>query len=68
MNKYSINDIERGVDFLKKKCQATYVILEIDELGRLKLKGSDISGNIVTITIYHEETQKMPDVTKTERL
>ena len=68
MNKYTVNDIEKGLTYLKKNCQSTYVIIEIDPLGRLLLKGSDLSGNAITITVYNEFATKMPEVSKTERL
>ncbi len=68
MNKYTIGDLEKGIDFLKKKCQAVFVIIDIDELGRLLLKGSDITGNMITVVVFDESTQKMPEVTRTERL
>lgn len=68
MNKYTIKDIEKGIEYLKSNCSAVYVIVEIDQLGRLELKGSDIAGNRITIIIYDEATTKMPEVIRTERL
>lgn len=67
-HKYTIADIEKGIEFLKKHCMAVYVELEFDELGRLTLRGGDLAGNRVLITIFDESTNKMPELTRTERL
>lgn len=68
MNKYLTLDIEKGLTYLNKNCRAVYVVLEIDPMGRLLLKASDISGELVCVTIYNESTQTLPQVSKTERL
>lgn len=68
MNKYNIKDLEKAIDYLKKQCNAIYIVLEIDPMGRLELKSSDIAGNRITIIIFNDDLQKMPEVTKTERL
>lgn len=66
--KYTIKDIEKGIEFLKKHCAAVYVEIDFDERGRLLMKGGDLSGNRILITIFVEEAQKMPELTRTERL
>jgi hypothetical protein len=66
--KYTIKDLDKALDYLKKQCQNEYVRIEIDELNRLYMHGSDLSGGSIKIIVYDESTAKMPDVTKTERL
>lgn len=65
--KFTIKDIEKALDFLKKAGQI-YVRVEFDELGRLCMHGSDIGGSAVKITVFDESTQKMAEIQRTERL
>lgn len=66
--KYTVKDIEKGLDYLKKQCQAVYVRIEFDELGRLYMHGNALDGNAIKIIIYDESTTKMAEVTRTDRL
>lgn len=66
--KYTVQDIEKGLNHLKKSCQALYVTFEIADLGRLEMKAVQSDGNSVTVIVFDESTAKMPEVTRTERL
>lgn len=68
MKKYTIKDIEKAINFLKKNCQSEIVAFEFDERGRLLLKASDLAGNAVTVIVFDEAAAKFPEITKTERL
>lgn len=71
MNKYTIKDLKKALDYMENKIQAASITLEMDDNGRLKFGSHDISSNHVLITVYRsndEGSTKMPDITKTERL
>lgn len=72
MNKFTVKDIKKALDYMENKIQATAITLEIDDNGRLKLGAHDISSNHVLITVYRSNDDeigtKFPDITKTERL
>lgn len=71
MDKYSIKDLKRAIDYIENKLNAMSIQIEQDDNGRLKLGAWDISQNHVLITVYKsndEISTKMPEITKTERL
>lgn len=68
MPKFSIKDLKRSLEYMESKVGAVDANIEFDDRERLKIKGTDPSGNHVEITIYVSETKKMPDITETRRL
>lgn len=71
MNKYTIKDLKKALDYMENKVSATSIVLEVDDHGRLKFGAHDISTNHVLITVYRsndDESTKMPDITETRRL
>lgn len=68
MSKYNVKELQKALEYASKTCAAEYVTIKIEELDRLVVQCGDISGNTIQITVYREDTQKMPTVTKTERL
>lgn len=72
MDKYNIKDLKKALDYMESKLQAVCVHLEQDDLGRLKFGAYDISQNHVLITVYKsndsDNSTKMPEITRTERL
>ena len=67
MNKYLTKDLDKALALLHKMSQV-YVALEIDPLGRLLLKASDIANNTIVITIFDESSAKFPEINRTEPL
>lgn len=72
MHKYTIKDLKKALEHMESKLQAVSVHLEQDDLGRLKISAYDISQNHVLITVYKSNDEnnstKMPEITRTERL
>ena len=66
--KFTITDIEKAIEYIKKHCHAEYIRLEFDERNRLLIKATDLGGSSITITVFEESTQKMAEVTRTDRL
>lgn len=68
MHKFTIKEIEKAMDYLRKECAAELVSLEVDHQGVLILSGVSIGGDAVTIKIYNDQVNSFAKVTKTERL
>jgi hypothetical protein len=68
MKKFTISDIEKALNYLKKNYSAAYVVIDFDERDRMLMKATDMSGNAVVITIFDESTAKFPELSRTERL
>lgn len=68
MHKYNIKEIEKAMDFLRKKCAAELASIEIDHQGTLVINAVEVGGDAVTITIFNDIVNSFAKVTKTERL
>lgn len=71
MNKYSIKDLKRALEYMETKLGAVSVILEQDDYDRINLGAFDISANHVKVTVYKnngDTPTKMPEIVRTERL
>jgi len=68
MNKYTVKDLEKAMVYIKNNGESAYVYVEINHLGRLEISASDLSGSRFNIIIYPEDTAKMAEVNKIERL
>lgn len=67
-NKFSIKDIEKALKCIKDQ-GAMDAVLKLDEMGRLLVVlPVDKNGHTIEVIVYHTESAKMPDLTKTERL
>lgn len=70
INQYSVKDLKKALQHLEDKYKTVNVGLETDDMARLHLKITDISGNGVDITIYRsndESCTKFPEITFTQR-
>ena len=66
-NKFSITEVEKAVEYFKKKVQAAEVLMKFDDMGRLIMEATDPSGQRVTIRLFDMEAKMFPEITKTER-
>jgi hypothetical protein len=70
-NQYNIKDVKKAIEYMEVKLGAVSLQIEQDDKGRLNFNAWDISKNHVLITVYKnndENTTKMPEITRTERL
>jgi hypothetical protein len=65
--KYTLLELEKAITYFKKLSNSE-VSVKTDEKDRIIIQGSDMSANIIVITIFDSGTAKMAEVSKTERL
>lgn len=66
--KIDLKELERAVSYLKKKHDPSALELEITIEGRLLVRSTNFEADLITVTIFEESTNKMAEVTLTERL
>ena len=73
MNKYTIKDLLKVLNYMQDKVKAAVVGIEIDQdNGRLKVSSFDPSSQHIVITVYRsgkdDEATLMPEITETRKL
>ena len=66
--KVDINELQRAISYLKKKHNPSYLELEITLENRLLIKSTNFEADSLIVTLYEESTNKMAEITSTERL
>ncbi len=66
--KVDLKELERAVSYLKKKHDPSVLELEITIEGRLLVRSTNFEADLLTVTLFEESTNKMAEVTLTERL
>jgi hypothetical protein len=66
--KVDIKELERAIAYLKKRHDPSCLELEITLEGRLLVKSTNFEADLLVVTLYEESTNKMAEVTSTERL
>lgn len=64
----NVGELKKALEKLEKLTNATEFSFELDHLGRVKISGSDLAGRLIAITLFDSATQKMAEITYTERL
>jgi hypothetical protein len=70
MNRFSIKDLKKALNYFEEKFKTVNVDLEVDDMCRLHLSTNDLEANHVQITIYRSNDEvytKMPELTETKR-
>lgn len=66
--KVDIKELERAINYLKKRHDPSCLELEVTLENRLLIKSTNFEADLLTVTLYEESTNKMAEVTSTERL
>ena len=66
--KVSIEELLKALDYAKKNGDPQAVSLGLDHRNNIRLEYYTDSHGQIIITIFSEEAQKFPEVTRTERL
>jgi hypothetical protein len=66
-SRYNVKELQRAIDYFKDKVGAVDVKVTFDDLGRLSIQATDISGQLVTIKLFDADNGKLAEITKTDR-
>jgi hypothetical protein len=69
MAKFDGNEIKKAIEYIGQSGSIGTLDISFDAMDRLLIKYTEPMGqDIIVITIYKQEAEKFPEVTKTTRL